>query len=490
MMRGLIKGSNAFVPTAALRVAVRSGVDVAALLVTEHGRVRGDSDIVFDGAPAHTSGAVRLTGTEDGTVWLDTDLTSAEETITRVLLVASTEEGALRDAHGLSVEVLGPDGSTVVTYEVTDAGDETAMVLAELYRRSGGWKFRAVGQGYVDGLTGLARDHGVDVSEDPRETPAQAPAPVTSNAPVAAQAKALATAQGEPEIQPQPHAPAPAPAPIRRPTREELLDMTPDQIRALAMEARASAQEAPDAPAPSAAPAQPPHPHTGEWRHGSDFSPRKLRGRENDVITLEGLPPGVVLVELDVTGRGYTGMWPLDSNNQTMRYLVNSTIDDFRGRVTATVPEDGRLRLKLNTEGEWRLRVAPLSTAPRLKGKPLKSNGPDVLRYTGGPVDVVFDYEGDGNFIVHLFELAEQHDRSRLPERGTVAVNEIGRRKETVPLPAGPLVLRLPSSDGPWSVRLKNPGAYGEESYDDGGVGVEKLLEPRKVLSWLRRGRH
>lgn len=41
MLRGLIKGDNAFVPTAALRVAVRSGVDVAALLVTERGRVRG-----------------------------------------------------------------------------------------------------------------------------------------------------------------------------------------------------------------------------------------------------------------------------------------------------------------------------------------------------------------------------------------------------------------------------------------------------------------
>ncbi|GAA3898196.1 TerD family protein [Streptomyces gulbargensis] len=475
MMRGLVKGNNAFVPTAALRAAVRSGVDVAALLVTERGRVRGDSDIVFDGAPVHASGAVRLTRGEDGTVWVDADLPRTEETITRVLLVASTEVGALRDAHGLSVEVFGPDGSTVVAYEVTDAGDETAMVLAELYRRSGGWKFRAVGQGYVDGLTGLARDHGVDVSEAPRETPVQAPAPVTPTAPVAARAEAPA--------QPQ------APTRVRRPTREELLDMTQEQIRALAMEARASAAEAPDAPAAAALPVQLSRPSTGRWRHGSDFTPRKLRGRENDVVTLDGLPPGVVLVELDVTGPGYTGMWPLDGNNKKLRYLVSSTIDDFRGRVVTTVPEDGRLRLRLETDGEWRLRVAPLSTAPLLTGKPLKSRGPDVLRYTGGPVDVVFDYEGDSNFIVHLFELAGHDDLTRLPSQGTNAVNEIGRRKETVPLPAGPLVLRLPASDGPWSVRLKDPGAHGGESYAGGGGGVAKVLEPRAVLSWLRRGR-
>ncbi|WP_314611937.1 TerD family protein [Streptomyces stackebrandtii] len=60
MIRGLTKGDNAFVPTAALRLAVRNDVDVAVLLVTEQGRVRGDEDVVFEGAPAHPSGAVRL----------------------------------------------------------------------------------------------------------------------------------------------------------------------------------------------------------------------------------------------------------------------------------------------------------------------------------------------------------------------------------------------------------------------------------------------
>ncbi|MBF6072387.1 TerD family protein [Nocardia farcinica] len=46
-----------------------------------------------------------------------------------------------------------------------DAG-ETVVVLAELYRRAGGWKIRAVGQGYASGLAGLATDYGVDVEDD------------------------------------------------------------------------------------------------------------------------------------------------------------------------------------------------------------------------------------------------------------------------------------------------------------------------------------
>ena len=44
----------------------------------------------------------------------------------------------------------------------------SAMLVAEIYRyRPGGgpavWKVRAVGQGWADGLAGLARAHGVDV---------------------------------------------------------------------------------------------------------------------------------------------------------------------------------------------------------------------------------------------------------------------------------------------------------------------------------------
>jgi uncharacterized protein YkwD len=43
---------------------------------------------------------------------------------------------------------------------------ETVALLAEVYRRAGAWRVRAVGQGYADGLAGLARDFGVDVTDD------------------------------------------------------------------------------------------------------------------------------------------------------------------------------------------------------------------------------------------------------------------------------------------------------------------------------------
>jgi DNA polymerase III subunit epsilon len=36
--------------------------------------------------------------------------------------------------------------------------------IAEIYRRDASWRLRAVGQGYDDGLAGLATRYGVDVS--------------------------------------------------------------------------------------------------------------------------------------------------------------------------------------------------------------------------------------------------------------------------------------------------------------------------------------
>jgi uncharacterized protein YkwD len=43
---------------------------------------------------------------------------------------------------------------------------QTVALLVEVYRRAGAWRVRAVGQGYADGLAGLARDFGVDVADD------------------------------------------------------------------------------------------------------------------------------------------------------------------------------------------------------------------------------------------------------------------------------------------------------------------------------------
>ena len=438
----MIKGGNSFVPSVPLRIAVRGGgVDTMALLLTEGGAVGGDGDVVFHGAPVHPSGAVRLTEAGGGTAWLHVDLTAVEDRIARVLVVGSTENGTIRDVAGLSVEAFAPDGTSVARYDVTDGAGETAMVLAELYRRAGGWKFRAVGQGYANGLAGLATDHGVDVAQ-----PTAPPAPLP---PQAMPSQAMPAQVVPAQAMPAQVVPAQA-VPVQ---------VVPVKAVPVAFPAVPAFAPPPLSPAPPVVPIAPAPaawrgPSGPDWSYGPVFAPYTQIGRDNDVITVSGLPPGPVVVQLEVQGDGYTGLAVLDRRNKEKDLLVNSTEDDFRGRLLATVPENGTLRLRLEAEGPWRVEVSPLAAAFQLTEEEIESRGPDVLLHTGGVADLAIRYGGDDNLIVNIYELAGHDDHTTLPTDENV-VNEIGKRRETVPLPEGPLVVQFEYADGPWRARLK-----------------------------------
>ncbi|MGW0760337.1 TerD family protein [Streptomyces sp. NPDC002814] len=184
------KGSNAPVPTTALRVELgrRSGpgvpdADASALLLVG-GKVRSDADFVFYNQPAHSSGAVRHEGKRDADgLVIDSllvDLARVEPAIETVVLAASVDGGTFGQVPDLYIEVRDAAQNTVVArFDSTGATVETAYVLGEFYRRQGAWKFRAVGQGYGSGLEGLATDFGITVDEPQQAAP-------TPSAPVAA----------------------------------------------------------------------------------------------------------------------------------------------------------------------------------------------------------------------------------------------------------------------------------------------------------------
>ena len=43
-----------------------------------------------------------------------------------------------------------------------DFSTETALVVAEIYKHNGEWKFKAVGSGYNGGLKALCNQYGID----------------------------------------------------------------------------------------------------------------------------------------------------------------------------------------------------------------------------------------------------------------------------------------------------------------------------------------
>ncbi|MCO6693094.1 TerD family protein, partial [Streptomyces sp. Vc17.3-30] len=186
------KGANTPVPQAPVRLRLhwRHGAGVpdartAALLVTEDGRVAPDG--VVGGDRPVPGGAVRHEGrTVTGGRTAETlhvDLPAVPDRVERVVLVALVANGTFGAVPGLDVTVTDAAGDhELARYESRDTTTETAFLAGELYRRQGGWKFRAVGQGYAGGAAELAAAHGL--------APGLLPAPRTPAAPPPAPAPA------------------------------------------------------------------------------------------------------------------------------------------------------------------------------------------------------------------------------------------------------------------------------------------------------------
>lgn len=191
-MTTLSKGANVPVPASAVRAVLDwsagpgvPDVDASALLLTRGGRVRSDDDFVFYNQPLHASGAVSHLGKQPGSESLDVRLGALGPDVERVALCASADGGTFGQVPGLCLRLLdAASGAELARFDIA-AGTEAALVGGELYRRDGGWKFRAVGQGYASGLAGLATDFGISVDEEPPAA-GPGPQPVTTPAPAPA----------------------------------------------------------------------------------------------------------------------------------------------------------------------------------------------------------------------------------------------------------------------------------------------------------------
>ncbi|MFB6617717.1 TerD family protein [Streptomyces sp. NPDC085524] len=235
MTHSMQKGSNIPVTAVAVRAVLRwtggpevPDVDASALLVGPDGRVRSDEDFVFYNQPRHPSGAVwRLGKKQLGDAVTDAvqaDLRAVTPSVDRILVVASAEDVPFRRVRDLRILLYdaSPGGSSdpLAYFDVRpETGAETALMCGELYRRGEGWKFRALGEGYSNGLVGLATDHGISVDENAPDAEAQPAA-----GPTAEQTAAMAPpTQAPPAVQPaygypQPVSPAPVPGPGGDPT--------------------------------------------------------------------------------------------------------------------------------------------------------------------------------------------------------------------------------------------------------------------------------
>ncbi|MDL4771343.1 MULTISPECIES: TerD family protein [Thermomonosporaceae] len=151
-------------------------LDASALMLSTGGKVMSDQHFVFfnnlrspDGSVEHTGD--NLTGEGEGDdESINVDLVAVPAECDRIVFPVSIYDadnrqqsfGQVRNAF---IRIVNrSDNNELARFDLTeDASTETAMVFGELYRHSGEWKFRAVGQGYASGLAGIAMDFGVNV---------------------------------------------------------------------------------------------------------------------------------------------------------------------------------------------------------------------------------------------------------------------------------------------------------------------------------------
>ncbi|MDJ0461780.1 TerD family protein [Streptomyces sp. H27-C3] len=209
-MTAMTPGSNIPLSTARVAVDVAAPVrlDVSGLLLTADGKVRSDDDFIFFNQPTGP-GVVHRSGGGSAPDAIVVDTSAVPAGIEKIVITASP------DAAGQTFQGIEPtatvrnadDGSALATFTPPQLGSETALVIVEIYLRNGAWKVRAVGQGYANGLAGIATDFGVSVDE-PAAAAAPTPAPAAPAAPSAPPvADPRVTAQAPPAAPQAPPAP-------------------------------------------------------------------------------------------------------------------------------------------------------------------------------------------------------------------------------------------------------------------------------------------
>ncbi len=151
-------------------------LDAAAFLLGVNGKVLNDADFVFYNNLKHSSGAVlhmgdNLTGAGDGDdEQIKVDLSKLPGNIDKVAFTVTIHEAEQRKQNfgqvsNAYIHIFDEtSGKELIRYDLgEDFSIETAVVVGELYRQAGEWKFNAIGSGFKGGLRALCLNFGVNV---------------------------------------------------------------------------------------------------------------------------------------------------------------------------------------------------------------------------------------------------------------------------------------------------------------------------------------
>jgi tellurium resistance protein TerD len=150
-------------------------LDAAAFMLGSNGKCPTEREFIFYGNLKHQSGALEhmgdnLTGEGDGDdEQITVDLSKLPGNIERLAFTVTIYDAERRNQNFGQVSnayihiqdlVTGTD---LIRYDLgEDFSIETAIVVGELYKYNGEWKFNAIGSGFQGGLAALCGHYGID----------------------------------------------------------------------------------------------------------------------------------------------------------------------------------------------------------------------------------------------------------------------------------------------------------------------------------------
>ncbi len=150
-------------------------LDSEAFLLGGNGMCTQDTDFVFYGNLEHPSGSVKhmgdnLTGEGDGDdEQILVELSQVPANIERIAFTVTIHDAEVRRQNFGQVNnsfiriVDNATGTELVRYDLgEDFSIETAVVVGELYKHNGEWKFNAIGSGFTGGLASICKNYGLD----------------------------------------------------------------------------------------------------------------------------------------------------------------------------------------------------------------------------------------------------------------------------------------------------------------------------------------
>ncbi|OMF36870.1 tellurium resistance protein TerA [Paenibacillus sp. FSL H8-0548] len=174
-------------------------IDFSSFLLRASGKVAGDSDLIFYSNPKDSSGSIELVGENKRNVAGKVDkeqvvvrLSEVPQAIERISFTLTIYDGEAKrqsfsNVNDAYIRIIDETtGREILRYEIgKNFSIETAIVVGDLYRYNGEWKFSAIGSGYSGGLAALCNSFGIEVKADaPTPSPAPAPSPAPVKAPI------------------------------------------------------------------------------------------------------------------------------------------------------------------------------------------------------------------------------------------------------------------------------------------------------------------